>query len=127
MTASKMLRCAQHDKIGSLQKFRLESSCDSIAGMKSRSFFGRARLGGEDVDTLCRFHSPDTHGQRSMHVQHRVHHVLYRIICCPKRRRQVLVGPVHGRLKQVIEQVKTGSSANCQAGYPASSLLYFRF
>jgi putative transposase len=34
-----------------------------------------------------------------------VHHILYHIIFCPKRRRKVLVGPVHDRLKTVIEQV----------------------
>jgi hypothetical protein len=41
-----------------LQKFQLESLYDSFAGVKSRSY-----LGGEDVDTLCRFHPPDAHGQ----------------------------------------------------------------
>ena len=40
-----------------------------------------------------------------VHEQHRVHHILYHIIFCPKRRRKVLVGPVHDRLKTVIEQV----------------------
>jgi hypothetical protein len=37
------------------------------------------------------------------------------------------LGPVHGQLKQMIEQVKTGSRATCHVGDPASSLLYFRF
>jgi putative transposase len=36
---------------------------------------------------------------------HGVHLVVYHLIWCPKRRRKVLVGPVHDRLKQIIEQV----------------------
>lgn len=40
-----------------------------------------------------------------IHEQHTVHHILYHIIFCPKRRRKVLVGPVHDRLKEIIEQV----------------------
>lgn len=43
--------------------------------------------------------------ERYIHEQHTVHHLLYHIIFCPKRRRKVLVGPVHDRLKQIIEQV----------------------
>lgn len=43
--------------------------------------------------------------EKYVHEQHTVHHILYHIIFCPKRRRKVLVGPVHDRLKQVIEQV----------------------
>jgi putative transposase len=39
------------------------------------------------------------------HESHCVHLVVYHIIWCPKRRRKVLVGPVHERLKQIIEQV----------------------
>jgi putative transposase len=39
------------------------------------------------------------------HEQHSVHLVVYHIIWCPKRRRKLLVGPVHDRLKQIIEQV----------------------
>lgn len=42
---------------------------------------------------------------RYIHEQHTVHHILYHIIFCPKRRRKVLVGPVHDRLKVIIEQV----------------------
>ena len=38
-------------------------------------------------------------------VSHYVHLVVYQLIWCPKRRRKVLVGPVHDRLKQIIEQV----------------------
>jgi putative transposase len=30
---------------------------------------------------------------------------VYHIIWCPKRRRKVLVGPVHDRLKQIIQEV----------------------
>ena len=43
--------------------------------------------------------------EKYIHEQHTVHHILYHIIFCPKRRRKVLVGPVHARLKQIIEQV----------------------
>ncbi|WP_201377828.1 IS200/IS605 family transposase [Ktedonobacter sp. SOSP1-52] len=43
--------------------------------------------------------------EKYIHEQHAVHHILYHIIFCPKRRRKVLVGPVHDRLKQIIEQV----------------------
>ena len=39
------------------------------------------------------------------HEQHNVHLVVYHIIWCPKRRRKVLVGPVHDRLKQIIHEV----------------------
>jgi putative transposase len=39
------------------------------------------------------------------HEQHTVHLIVYHIIWCPKRRRKVLVGPVHDRLKQIIEEV----------------------
>jgi putative transposase len=37
--------------------------------------------------------------------QHSFHLVVYHIIWCPKRRRTVLVGPVHDRLKQIIHEV----------------------
>jgi putative transposase len=39
------------------------------------------------------------------HEQQSVHLVVYHIIWCPKRRRRVLVGPVHDRLKQIIHEV----------------------
>ncbi|HEY7126315.1 MAG TPA: IS200/IS605 family transposase [Ktedonobacterales bacterium] len=39
------------------------------------------------------------------HEQHCVHLVVYHIVWCPKRRRKILVGPVHDRLKQVLESV----------------------
>jgi len=39
------------------------------------------------------------------HEHHSVHLVVYHIIWCPKRRRKVLVGPVHDRLKQIIGEV----------------------
>jgi putative transposase len=39
------------------------------------------------------------------HESHCVHLVVYHIIWCPKRRRKVLLGPVHDRLKQIVEQV----------------------
>src|ERR1700730_10953209 len=40
-----------------------------------------------------------------IHEQHAVHHILYHIIFCPKRRKKVLVGPVYDGLKQIIEDV----------------------
>jgi len=40
-----------------------------------------------------------------IHEQHTVHLVIYQIIWCPKRRRKVLIGPVHDRLKQIIGEV----------------------
>lgn len=40
-----------------------------------------------------------------IHEQHSVHHILYHIIFCPKRRKKVLVGPVRDRLQEIIEQV----------------------
>lgn len=43
--------------------------------------------------------------EQYIHEQHTVHHILYHSIFCPKRRRKVLVGPVHDRLKQRIEEV----------------------
>ena len=39
------------------------------------------------------------------HEQHSIHLVMYHIIWCPKRQRKVLVGSVHGRLKQIIREV----------------------
>jgi REP-associated tyrosine transposase len=48
--------------------------------------------------------------ERYVHEQHTVHHILYHIIFCPKRRRNVLVGPVHDRLKQMSEQVADENS-----------------
>jgi len=38
------------------------------------------------------------------HEQHSVHLVVYYIIWCPKRRRKVLVGPVHARRKQSLHE-----------------------
>ncbi len=43
--------------------------------------------------------------EKYIHEQHAVHHLLYHIIFCPKRRKKVLVGEVHDRLKQIIEEV----------------------
>jgi putative transposase len=37
--------------------------------------------------------------------QRSIHLVVYHIIWCPKRRRTVLVGPVHDRLTQIIHEV----------------------
>jgi len=39
------------------------------------------------------------------HEQHSVHLVVYHVIWCPKRRRQVLVGPIRNRLDQIIRAV----------------------
>ncbi len=43
--------------------------------------------------------------EKYIHEQHTVHHILYHIIFCPKRRKKVLVGPVHARLQEIIQQV----------------------
>jgi putative transposase len=40
-----------------------------------------------------------------IHEQHAVHHILYHILFCPKRRRKVLVGPVRDRLEQITRDV----------------------
>ena len=39
------------------------------------------------------------------HEHHNVHLVVYHIIWCPKRRRKVHVGPIRGRLEQIIRKV----------------------
>ncbi len=39
------------------------------------------------------------------HEEHTVRLVVYHFIWCPKRRRKVLVGPVHDRLKLIIGEV----------------------
>lgn len=36
---------------------------------------------------------------------HTVHLMVYHIIFCPKRRRKVLIGPIHDRLGQIIQEV----------------------
>lgn len=43
--------------------------------------------------------------EKYIHESHTVHHVLYHIIFCTKRRKKVLEGAVHDRLKQIIEEV----------------------
>jgi putative transposase len=52
--------------------------------------------------------------------QHTVHHILYHIIFCPKRRRKVLMGPVHDRLRHIIEAVaeEYGWKIQCPAIQP---------
>lgn len=40
-----------------------------------------------------------------IHESHSVHHILYHIIFCTKRRKRVLAGEIHDRLKQIIEEV----------------------
>lgn len=40
-----------------------------------------------------------------IHEQHTVHHILYHIIFCPKRRRKILVGPVRDRFEQIVREV----------------------
>ena len=59
---------------------------------------------GETVDSVRRTYYTDI-DERYIHEQQSVHHILYHIIFCPKRRQKVLVGPVHDRLKRIIEQV----------------------
>ncbi len=39
------------------------------------------------------------------HEGHSVHLIVYHIIFCPKRRRRVLTGPIHDRLKHIIQEV----------------------
>jgi putative transposase len=39
------------------------------------------------------------------HEGHNVHLIVYHFVWCPKRRRTVLVGPVHDRLTQIIAEV----------------------
>jgi putative transposase len=39
------------------------------------------------------------------HEQHSVHLVVYHVIWCPKRRREVLVGLIRDRLEQIITEV----------------------
>ena len=48
---------------------------------------------------------PTYMSQEYIHEQHTVHHILYHIIFCPKRRRKILVGPVRDRLEQIIHEV----------------------
>ena len=36
---------------------------------------------------------------------HTVHLIVYHMIFCPKRRRKVLIGPIHDRLRQIIQEV----------------------
>jgi putative transposase len=47
----------------------------------------------------------DYMSDKYLHEQHTVHHMLYHIIFCPKRRRKILVGPVRDRLEQIIREV----------------------
>jgi putative transposase len=39
------------------------------------------------------------------HERHTVHLVVYHIIWCPKRRREVLVGPLRTRVEQLVREV----------------------
>ena len=39
------------------------------------------------------------------HDTHNVHLIVYHIIFCPKRRRNILVGPIRERLQQIIREV----------------------
>lgn len=43
--------------------------------------------------------------EKYIHESHSVHHILYHMVFCPKRRRKVLVGLVHDRLQTILEQV----------------------
>ncbi|MEO8971968.1 MAG: IS200/IS605 family transposase [Ktedonobacteraceae bacterium] len=43
--------------------------------------------------------------EKYIHEEHTVHHILYHIIFCPKRRKKVLVGPIHERLEQITHEV----------------------
>src|SRR6266567_4129436 len=70
-----------------------------MRGMKHRSLFWRGERLVFFVD-ICQ-----TNNMEYQHESHCVHLVVYHLIWCPKRRRKILVGPVHDRLKQIIEQV----------------------
>ncbi len=39
------------------------------------------------------------------HDGHSVHLIVYHVIFCPKRRRKVLTGKIHDRLRQIIQEV----------------------
>jgi putative transposase len=39
------------------------------------------------------------------HDSHSVHLMVYHLVFCPKRRRKVLIGPIHDRLRQIIQEV----------------------
>ncbi|TMD67367.1 MAG: IS200/IS605 family transposase [Chloroflexi bacterium] len=43
--------------------------------------------------------------EQYIHEEHAVHHMLYHIIFCPKRRRKVLVGKVADRFEQIAREV----------------------
>ena len=53
----------------------------------------------------------------SIHEQHTVHHILYHLIFCPKRRRKLLVGPVRDRLEQITREVTDENGWLCQSGH----------
>jgi REP-associated tyrosine transposase len=59
----------------------------------------------ETVDSICCNNYTIYMDEKYIHEQHTVHHILYHIIFCPKRRKKVLVGPVHDRLQEIIQQV----------------------
>ena len=43
--------------------------------------------------------------EQYIHEQHTMHHILYHIIFCPKRRRKILVEKVAERLEQTIREL----------------------
>ena|SRR6185437_11804717 len=61
---------------------------------------GRGKLLTEYVSPFILFHMDGQY----IHEKHTVHHILYHIIFCPKRRKKVLVGPVRDRLEQIIRE-----------------------
>jgi putative transposase len=75
--------------------------------MNGSSFWWRDGLGqrGEVLTTYVVSTILTDMDGKYIHEQHAVHHILYHIIFCPKRRKKVLVGPVHDRLNQIIEEV----------------------
>ena len=72
--------------------------------MNGRSLFG-AWVGGKVLTNIVVRIILIYMEEQYIHEQHPVHHILYHIIFCPKRRRKILVGPVHNRLKEIIEAV----------------------
>ena len=47
----------------------------------------------------------DNIDEKYIHEEHTVHHILYHIVFCPKRRKKVLVGPVRDRLEHITREV----------------------
>src|SRR5258708_5470630 len=64
-----------------------------MRGMKIRSLFGAGAGWNILAKSVSWCHTFDMDYQ---HEQHTVHLIVYHLIWCPKRRRKILVGPIHG-------------------------------